>query len=435
MPLTRRFLLSRGALFVATSLTAPSFLTRTALALNPAGPNAQLLPPDPSMARKILVVVQLSGGNDGINTVVPFGDAAYATLRPTLAVPTGDLLAIGDGVGFHPRLAPLKGLFDQGKVAVVQGVGYPNPNRSHFRSMDIWHSARPDVFERSGWLGRYLDACQCGQGAPLPAVSIGDQLNTAFWTETTLVPSIANIGAYTYLTDGKYRADRAAQLTTLQNIYDQAGAWSAQESLIRRGTLNALSGSVEVQAAAAGYTTTVPYPQQNGLANQLKSVAQIIHGDLGTRLFSVQMGGFDTHANEIEPTLRNNHPNLLAQFSQAIDAFMQDLAAINRQDDVVLLVFSEFGRRAAQNASQGTDHGTAAPVFLVGNRVRGGLYGSYPSLSALDRNGDLQYTTDFRSVYGAVLRDHLGLDPSIVLAGTFDPISAIIPPVPALAAA
>jgi uncharacterized protein (DUF1501 family) len=239
-----------------------------------------------------------------------------------------------------------------------------------------------------------------------------------FWTDTTLVPAVASIGAFSFLTDTKYKNDRAFQMQTLQNIYGQAGAWSPYEDLIRRGTLQALAGSDQLQKVAATYQSSVQYPNNNGLANQLKLVAQVIAGNLGTRLFSVSMGGYDTHANQ-KPTQDKN----LAQLGDALDAFMQDLANIGQQDNVVIMTFSEFGRRVKQNGSGGTDHGTAEPMFIIGNKVQGGMYGTYPSLSDLDNNGDLKFNADFRSVYAGVLRDVVGADPGPILAGTYDPLA------------
>jgi uncharacterized protein (DUF1501 family) len=247
---------------------------------------------------------------------------------------------------------------------------------------------------------------------------VGDQLNGLFWTDTTLVPAVASVGAFSYQTDSRYKNDRDSQLTTLKNIYTQAGHWSPYDQLIRRGTLAALAGSDELARVANGYQTPVAYPANNGLANQLKMVAQVIAGDLGTRLFSVQFGGFDTHANE-----KDQHARLMSQFSEAVVAFWQDLAKLNKQDDVMIMTFSEFGRRAAQNGSGGTDHGTAEPMFVLGSSVRGGVYGSYPSLEDLDNNGDIKYNADFRSVYAGVLRDHLGADAAKILAGNFEPLA------------
>jgi uncharacterized protein (DUF1501 family) len=421
MALTRRSLIGRGALLVASGFLAPSFVTRTALALQGTVPGFTdgAVAVDSSKKNRILVVLQLSGGNDGLNTLVPFADPTYAALRPTLGVPTNEVLPLTDSVGLHPNLKHFKALYDSGKLAVVQGVGYPNPNRSHFRSMDIWHSATPESFERSGWLGRYIAACQCAQDNTLPAISVGDQLNTMFWTETTLVPAVASIGAFSFLTDTKYKNDRTWQMQTLHNIYSQAGNFSPYEALIRRGTINALSGADELQKVAASYETPVKYPANNGLANQLKLVGQVIAGNLGTRLFSVSMGGYDTHANQ-----KDTQARLLMQLDEAVDAFQQDLINLNRQDDVVIMTFSEFGRRARQNGSAGTDHGTAEPMFVVGNRVKGGLYGSYPSLTDLD-NGDLKFSVDFRSVYAGILLDQVGATPGPIVGGAFEPIKVL----------
>jgi uncharacterized protein (DUF1501 family) len=420
MSFTRRSLLGRGALLVASGFLAPSFITRTAMALD--GPASALGPVslDPTKSNMILVVLQLSGGNDGINTLIPFADPNYSKLRPTLGFGASDVLHLTDSVGLNPNLAKLKALYDQGKVAVVQGVGYPNPNRSHFRSMDIWHSARPDTFERSGWLGRYVSACQCAQDNAMPAISVGDQLNTMFWTDTTLIPAVASIGSFSFLTDTNFKNDRGYQMQTLQNIYSQAGNWSNYEDLIRRGTLQALAGSDELQKVAATYQSPVQYPNNNGLANQLKMVAQVVAGNLGTRLFSVSMGGYDTHANQKATQDKN-----LAQLGDALDAFMQDMANLGQQDNVVIMSFSEFGRRVKQNGSGGTDHGTAEPMFVIGNKVQGGLYGTYPSLGDLDNNGDLKFNADFRSVYAGILKDVVGADPAPILAGSFDPIDVV----------
>jgi uncharacterized protein (DUF1501 family) len=375
---------------------------------------------DPTKKNRILVVLQLSGGNDGVNTVIPFNDPNYARLRPTLGITGSDVLHLTDSVGLNPNLAKLKGMYDQGKVAIVQGVGYPNPNRSHFRSMDIWHSATPDSFERSGWLGRYVAACQCAQDNTMPAISVGDQLNSMFWTDTTLVPSVASIGAYSFLTDTKFKNDRGYQMQTLQNIYNQAGNWSPYESLIRRGTLQALADSDSLQKVAAAYQSPIKYAADNGLASQLKMVGEVIGGNLGTRLFSVSMGGFDTHADQ-----KVHQDKLLAQMDDALDSFMQDLAYMKRQDDVTIMAFSEFGRRVKQNGSMGTDHGTAEPMFIIGNTVQGGMYGTYPSLGDLDNNGDLKFNADFRSVYAGILKDVVGVDPAPILAGSFDPIGVM----------
>ncbi len=421
MTFTRRSLLGRGALLVAAGLTAPSFIARTALALN--GEIAADQVPatvDPARRNNILVAVQLTGGNDGLNTLIPFADPGYYQFRSSLAIPTADILPLTDSIGLHPRLTGLKSLYDQGMVAVVQGVGYPNPNRSHFRSMDIWHTARPDIMERSGWLGRYLDACQCGQDQLLPAVSVGDQLNSMFYADTTLVPAVASIGAFSLQTESGDRNSRQLQIQTLRNIYNQAGSWPAHEAIMRKTALKALDGADQLRQATAAYHSQVEYPQDNPLAAQLQMVAQIIAGNVGARLFSVQLSGFDTHAAQFD-----QQANLLGELGDALQAFVEDLSAMGKLDDVTLMTFSEFGRRVAQNGSNGTDHGTAEPMFVIGSNVTPGLHASYPSLQDLDDNGDLRFGTDFRNVYAAILHDHLGLDPAPVLAGVYDPVRVI----------
>ncbi|HEY1296005.1 MAG TPA: DUF1501 domain-containing protein [Chloroflexota bacterium] len=419
MAYTRRHLLSRGALLVAAGITAPSFIARTAMAINQQQQAAQSDTLS-NKSKNILVAVQLSGGNDGLNTLIPFGDAGYYQFRSSLAIPTADVLTLTDSIGLHPKLSGLKSLYDQGLVAAVQGVGYPNPNRSHFRSMDIWHTGRPDIIERTGWLGRYLDACQCGQDQPLPAVSAGDQLNSLFYAEHTLVPAVASIGGFSLQTESGDRNSRQVQVQTLRNIYQQAGNWPAHEALMRQTALKALDGADQLAQAAGAYHSAVQYPTNNPLAAQLQMVAQIIAGNLGTRVFSVQLGGFDTHAVQFD-----QQANLLGQLGDALLAFQQDLAAMGKQDDIVMMTFSEFGRRVAQNGSNGTDHGTAEPMFVIGTSVKPGLYGTYPQLEDLDDNGDLKFSTDFRSVYAAVLQDHLGLNPDPVLAGSYDSVQVI----------
>jgi uncharacterized protein (DUF1501 family) len=292
--------------------------------------------------------------------------------------------------------------------------------------MDIWHTARPDIIERTGWLGRYLDACQCGQDQPLPAVSAGDQLNSLFYAEHTLVPAVASIGAFSLQTNSSDPSGRQVQVQTLRNIYQQAGNWPAHEALMRQTALKALDGADQLAQAAGAYRSVVQYPTNNPLAGQLQMVAQIIAGNLGTRVFSVQLGGFDTHAAQF-----NQQANLLGQLGDALAAFQQDLAALGRQDQVVMMTFSEFGRRVAQNGSNRTDHGTAEPMFVIGTSVVPGLFSTYPRLDDLDNNGDLKYSTDFRNVYAAILRDHLGVDPAPVLAGAYDPVTILKTDTPA----
>lgn len=414
MPFTRRGLFKGGAL-VAFGLTAPTFLTITAQH------TAEASTSSPTGAN-ILIVLQLGGGNDGLNTVIPYADPAYRAARPTLAIPEPEVLPLSEYVGLHPSMAALKARFDAGQFAIVQGVGYPNPNRSHFRSMEIWQTARPDAYEPSGWLGRYLDANCCGEDRPpgaangsagaLEALAIGESLPRSFWTEHSLVPAIANLAAYEFQTDRRYPDDRARQLEAFDACYAAPTCRREYEEFLRRVGKEALVSSEELRKLSRSYQTAIQYPA-SALANNLKSVAQMIAADTGTRIFYVSTGGFDTHANQ-----KNTHANLLKQVSEALDAFMKDLEEKGKADRVVVLAFSEFGRRVKENGSLGTDHGAAAPMFLLGHPVAGGLHSTYPSLTDLE-NGDLKMTVDFRTVYASVLRDWLGTPPQRVLGGDF----------------
>jgi uncharacterized protein (DUF1501 family) len=414
MPFTRRGLFKGGAL-VAFGLTAPTFLTITAQH------TAEASISTPTGAN-VLIVLQLGGGNDGLNTVIPYADPAYRAARPTLAIPEPEVLPLSEYVGLHPSMAALKARFDAGQFAIIQGVGYPNPNRSHFRSMEIWQTARPDAYEPSGWLGRYLDANCCGDDRPasaanggssaLEALTIGESLPRSFWTEHSLVPAISNLAAYEFQTDRRYPDDRTHRLEAFDACYAAPTCRREYEEFLRRVGQEALVSSEELRKLSRSYQPAVQYPA-SALANNLKSVAQMIAADMGTRIFYVSTGGFDTHANQ-----KNTHANLLKQVSDALDAFMKDLEEKGKADRVVVLAFSEFGRRVKENGSLGTDHGAAAPMFLLGHPVAGGLHSTYPSLTDLE-NGDLKMTVDFRTVYASVLRDWLGTPPQQVLGGDF----------------
>ena len=414
MALQRRDFLKCGVGLMAASMVLPSFLAETAriLDLGPAVATAQAGSGTAAAAsRRILVVLLLAGGNDGMSTVIPYGDPLYYQARPSLAIPREQVLPLTDTVGLSPALPHLKARYDAGRVAVVQGVGYPNPNRSHFRAMDIWQTAVPERNEQTGWLGRYLQACSCGTDRQLEGISLGSTFQKSFWTELTLVPAISNLAAFRY---GNPRANPEAsqyEVEALRRALSQARG-RPEEEFLRQATRTALDNANTMERIAQGHQTTVEYPQ-GPLGQGLKTIAQIIAGDVGTRVFFATLGGFDTHANQ-----PFQHQRLLTALDGSIDAFMQDLERLGRQDDVMLMTFSEFGRRVQQNASNGTDHGTAAPLFMVGGGVRGGLHGTYPSLSDLDR-GDLKYTTDFRSVYSSVLQGWLGTPSDQILGGVY----------------
>jgi len=404
MPFTRRDVLSRGSLFLAMGITAPTFLTKTAEVMA-ATNDAALTGPN---SKGILVVVQLGGGNDGLNTVVPYGDPLYYKARPSIGVAQKDVIHLTDTIGLNPNLAALKTLYDAKQVAVVQGVGYPNPNRSHFRSTDIWLSGRPDIIEQTGWLGRYLDAECCGEDKPLTAVDSGDTVSTIFWTGHSIVPAISSLTALDFLTDQRFPNDRNNQVETLK-LLNSGSSGQQYEDFVRQAATDALTTSDLLKSVAATYKTTVPYPD-TAFARGLQTIARLIQADLGTRIFHITLGGFDTHAAE-----RDHQDPLLKQVAEATQAFMHDLDAIKQAQNVTLMTFSEFGRRVVENASGGTDHGEAAPMFIVGGAVKSGIYGSDPDLVNLDL-GDIKYTVDFRQVYSTMLQNVLGADAQMTSA-------------------
>jgi uncharacterized protein (DUF1501 family) len=396
MLITRRSFIKGAAIVAASSSFAPSFLARTAYKALAAGNNQ-------------LVVIQLSGGNDGINTVVPYATQQYAESRPTLGIAKDQVLAIDGSVGLHPNLKALKALYDQKNLAIVQGVGYPNPNRSHFQSMQIWQTASPDNAMQTGWLGRYDEANL--QGQRLGALNFGEQLPRTFWTEHTVVPSIGSLNNYQFLTDPKAPDDKQAQIDAINRIFSNPIGRDAAD-FFRQAATDAFQTATELKSAVAGTKSTAQYPT-TPLGRQLQLVGQLIGSNLGTRIYYVSMGGFDTHSGE-----KNTHDRLMQQLNDAVDAFTKDLQAQGAFGNTLLMTFSEFGRRVKENGSAGTDHGTAEPMFLLGGGVQGGLYGSYPDMGDLD-SGDLKFTTDFRSVYGTVVADWLGADPGPVIGGAF----------------
>jgi uncharacterized protein (DUF1501 family) len=429
MTLYRREFLKRGAGLVTAGLVVPAFLAETARLLEggPRMAQASPLPAVPGIAsvartagdpsRKILVVLLLAGGNDGMNTLIPHGDPLYYQARPTLAIPREQVLKINDAVGLSPALQQLKARYDRGQVAVVQGVGYPNPNRSHFRAMDIWQTAAPERIEPTGWLGRFLQSCSCGTDKHLEGIALGATVQKSFWTELTLVPAISNLAAFQF---GGPRANptaRSYEVEALRRALSQSRG-RPEEEFLRQATQIALDDADMLGQVAQSYQSSVVYPQ-SPLGESLKTIAQVIAGDVGTRVFFATLGGFDTHANQVGQQLR-----LLTDLDNAVEAFMQDVEQLKRQDDVMLMTFSEFGRRVNENASNGTDHGTAEPLFMIGGGVKGGLHGAYPSLSDLDR-ADLKHTTDFRSVYSSVLQDWMGVASDQILGGAFDKLPIV----------
>jgi uncharacterized protein (DUF1501 family) len=365
----------------------------------------------------VLVVVQLAGGNDGLNTVVPWSDDAYHRVRPGIAVAANTVLKLNERIGFNPALKGLNELYAGGHVAVVQGVGYPNPNRSHFEATQIWETASPDRPQQYGWLGRYLDRRFANGAKPsslFEAVSLGDVLPAALVASHVEVPAIGALGAFGYNTDRDLASKQSAGV-----LYDGAKAGqSPYLSMIANTARDAYHGGDVLRAQTATFTNKATYAT-NGFAQQLALAAKLIGSTAGSKIVFVSIGSFDTHAGQ-----RGQQDRLLGYLGDALLAFQTDLAAHGLDDRVLTLTFSEFGRRVTQNASSGTDHGAAMPMFLVGSGVKGGIYGDHPSLTELD-HGDLAFSTDFRSVYATVIQRWLGRDPSEVIGGAFPQLSFV----------
>jgi uncharacterized protein (DUF1501 family) len=387
---------------LSMGLTAPQFLTCGARA-------AETAP-----GEKVLVVVQLSGGNDGLNTVIPIADEAYAKNRIVLGIPKDQVLKIDEHFGLHPQMTGFRKLIDDGRLAIVQGVGYPNPDRSHFRSMDIWHTAKSDVEDKTdGWLGRCLDCSARTSGGDVPALHLGPNPSPlALNSLKTPVPSIESLESF------RMRSDNGAlPLPSLSKLAEAARP-DAPELLefMRHSTLSAYSSSEEVQEVLKQEREATGYPAF-ALAQKLKQIAQLIDAGLATRIYYVSLDGFDTHANQLA-----GHAALLNELSAGVSAFVDDLARRSQIDRVLVLCFSEFGRRVRENASQGTDHGTAAPVFLAGGGLVPGLIGAQPSLTDLDAEGDLKFHTDFRRLYATLLARWLDCPIEPVLGRAYEPL-------------
>ena len=398
---TRRRFLSHSLSLMSAAATVPAFLMHAGDAL--AQDTTMRLSSTPgSVDGRVLVVVQLSGGNDGLNTVVPVADDAYHHARPQLGLTTQQVLDLPgvDGIGLHPELGPLQELVQEGLAGIVQGVGYPNPNRSHFTSMDIWNSADPSGRNNHGWIGQALDPTHDPAQSGLDCISIGNAAPLA-----TLGKHIQPVNfehAYLFRYAGR---DLAESVNDTYDAVHHAPPETAQDPLafINRTALDAQVASQKVRQAVAGESNT-PWPKST-LANQLKMVARMIRAELPTRVYYVTMGGFDTHAGQ-----KGKHQSLMKQFGLAMQAFYNELDATGNRNRVVSLAFSEFGRRVQQNASGGTDHGCAGPCFVFGDAIQPGLIGKHPSLTQLN-DGDLIHHIDFRSVYTDLLENWMKLDP------------------------
>ncbi len=380
----------------------------------------------------ILVVIQLTGGNDYLNTVIPYGDGRYHDNRPTVGIPAEQALPIDDHFGFNPALPEIKQLYDAGKVAIINGIGYPTPNRSHFRSMDIWHTCEPEKVGTEGWLGRVIRDLDPKAENVLTGVNFGRGLPRAMALTGVPVASVAVLETYGVLTGIVNEPERSQALDIFARMYSPTVGLGATMDYLGQTGLDALKGADILKAAPDRYVSTVEYAD-TGIARNLQGIAKVLTANLGARVFYTQQGGYDTHASEADV-----HPKLLSDFSRAVGDFYADLREHDAADGeplssrdplsrreplsnrVVMLVFTEFGRRVKDNGS-GTDHGSGGAAFAIGDPVRGGMYGAYPSLAEGDLvEGDLAFNTDFRGVYGALVERWLGLDAKPVVGGRFE---------------
>lgn len=416
---SRREIIRLGLGLVAGSIYAPAFLSRTLWAIQQF--SSPLRADQTSFTDRILIVVQLSGGNDGLNTVIPLFSEEYHRARPTLAIPKSDSLKISDQFGLHPQMSGFRSLYEEGLISIVQGVGYPNPNRSHFRSMEIWHTARPETRSVStGWLGRYFDNACSGCAPPPAGINFGANIPQALQGEQNKVIALTDPEKLGWQPLTEEPGSFNSEMETLQRLLT-SGTITAETLFIAHTTLDSVVSADQISDALKKGTTTATYPDTE-FGTSLKTVAQLISGGLKTRVYYLSLSGFDTHANQT-----GHHDELLADYSSGMRSLFDDLKASGNADRVLVLTFSEFGRRLSENASGGTDHGTANPVFLLGTRVSPGIFGKFPSLSPndLDPIGDPVHTTDFREVYATILEKWLQTPSEPILSGKF-PLLPII---------
>jgi uncharacterized protein (DUF1501 family) len=369
--------------------------------------------------KRTLVVVQLSGGHDGLNAVVPYGNGLYYQLRPQIGIAADQVLHLDDQVGLHPNLKSFKNLFDQQQLAIIQGVGYPNANRSHFRSMEIWHTARPEGGVPShGWLGAFMAEVYKVGDSPFQCVNFGNSVPQALQTEHAPVAALQDTSSFQFLVDKRLPTMKDPLLKTFGQVYTKPAKKTPALELVASNWDNTTRGVSVLAGTTEKYQAAAQYPN-NPFGKTLQQIAQMIASDVGTRVFYLQLGGFDTHANE-----KPAHGNLMSQLADSLAAFQVDLEGHGRADQVLTMGFSEFGRRVKENGSQGTDHGAAGPMFVLGKNVKGGLYGDHPDLKNLD-DGDLAHTVDFRSVYATVIEDWLGAPSRDVLGANFDRLGLV----------
>jgi len=372
-----------------------------------------------------LVVLQLTGANDYLNTVVPYTNPLYYDNRPTMHIPAEQVLQIDNEIGFNPNMQAVKRLYYEGKVAIIHSIGYPNPNYSHFRSMDIWYTCEPEIVSSEGWLGKVVRDLDPKGDNVLTAVNFGRGLPRALSLSGVPVASVAQLDTYGVLTSLS-SATRSMAMETFSRLYSDADAGDEVLRYMGQTGLDAQKGADILRSAADKYTSTVKYPEGNPIAASLRGVAQTKLAELGTRIFYTAHGSFDTHASQMPL-----HAKLWKEVDGAIDAFFQDLHEHDAADDTIMLLWTEFGRRVKENGS-GTDHGAGGVAFVIGEHVKGGQYGTYPSLRAEDLTqqregmfGNLRYSYDFRGLYSSIVDQWLGLDGPAIVGGKFEQLAFV----------
>ena len=367
----------------------------------------------------ILAVLSLSGGNDGLNTVIPFNEGLYRDYRPTLSIPENQIIPLNDQIGLHPTMAPLKRFWDEGKLAIFLGIGYPNPSYSHFRSMDIWHTCEPDKIGTEGWLGQVIKEIDPNSENVLTGVNFGRGLPRALAKEGVPVASVGDLETYGLLTGIDGDAQRSQALDVFGRMYGPTIGSGYTMDYIRRTGTDALKGADILATAPDKYSSTVEY-SATAIGQYMRNIAQTHLAEFGTRvLFTTSpYNGFDTHANQA-----SDHARLWTDVSRTVENFMEDLREHDASDNVMLFMHSEFGRRIADNGS-GTDHGAGSVAFMVGEHVKGGIYGDYPSLESGEQEvgGNLKSSMDFRSVYSTIVEDWMHLDAKQIVGGSYEKI-------------
>ena len=362
----------------------------------------------------VLVVLQLTGGNDYLNTVVPYTNSFYRDYRPSVVISEDEALHLDYQVGLHPSMGPIHEMYEQDNVAIVHGVGYANSPRSHFRSMDIWHTCEPETLGTEGWLGKIIRELDPDKENVVTAVSMGPSLFRALVSPGVPVACVEDLENYGLLTGISEEQQRERILERYKRLYAPAIGTGPVMDFLGQTGLDAMKGADVLKVAPETYSSTVEYAD-NPIARKLKGIAQVHLADLGTRIFYCDQGGFDTHANQMAM-----HATLWQEVAGAVQDFFDDLREHDAAENVIMLLFSEFGRRTQDNGS-GTDHGAAGPTFIIGDRVKGGQYGEYPSIKPEDLDqGDPVPHTDFRSVYSTIVEDWMHLDATSIVNGTFE---------------